>query len=88
MTDTLETASDCGLALRPRRSTQPSGRPRFSLSEANKVPFAQIIADWLAVTHVLNNLSRGLGQRDAYPFVLSEPSIEKLRFVHDLCAQR
>ena len=88
MTDTLETASDCGLTLRPRRSTQPAGRPRFSLREANKVPFEQIIADWLAVTHVLNNLSRGLGQRDAYPFVLSEPAIEKLRFVHRLCAQR
>jgi hypothetical protein len=88
MTDTLETASDCGLALRPRRSTQPASRPQFSLGEANKVPFEQIIADWLAVTHVLNNLSRGLGQRDAYPFVLSEPAIEKLRFVHRLCAQR
>jgi hypothetical protein len=29
----------------------------------------------------LNNLTRGLGLADAYPFVLSAPVIEKLRFV-------
>jgi hypothetical protein len=33
---------------------------------------------------MLNNLNRGLGQADAYPFVLSTPAIEKLRFVHKL----
>lgn len=88
MTDTLETASDCGLVLRPRRSTQPAGRPRFSMAQAGRVPFEQIIADWLAVSHVLNNLGRALGQGDAYPFVISEPVVEKLRFVHRVCAQR
>jgi hypothetical protein len=32
---------------------------------------------------VLNNHNRGLGLPDGYPFVLSPPAIEKLRFVHD-----
>jgi len=32
---------------------------------------------------VLNNLNRGLGLADGYPFVLSPPVIAKLRFVHD-----
>jgi hypothetical protein len=36
------------------------------------------------VTHVLNNLNRGLGLPDAYPFVLSTPVLDKLRFVHDI----
>jgi hypothetical protein len=31
---------------------------------------------------VLNNLNRGMGLADAYPFVLSAPAIEKLGFVH------
>jgi hypothetical protein len=30
---------------------------------------------------VLNNLTRGLGLADAYPFVLSGPVVDKLRFV-------
>jgi hypothetical protein len=28
-------------------------------------------------------LSRGLGLPDSYPFVLSVPAIDKLRFIHD-----
>ena len=31
-------------------------------------------------------LSRGLGQADAYPFMISGPVVEKLRFVHDTVA--
>jgi hypothetical protein len=37
---------------------------------------------------VLNNLSRGLGLPDSYPFVLSQPAIGKLRFIHDTIDQR
>jgi hypothetical protein len=43
---------------------------------------------WGAITYVLNNLNRGLGNGDAYPFVLSTPSIQKLRFVHETIASR
>jgi hypothetical protein len=39
------------------------------------------LANWFALTYVLNNLNRELGQADAYPFVLSPTAIEKLRFV-------
>ena len=34
-------------------------------------------------TYLLNNLNRGLGLPDGYPFVLSTPVIEKLRFVNE-----
>ncbi len=37
--------------------------------------------DGSTLTYVLNNLTRGLGLADAYPFVLSEPTVRKLRFV-------
>ena len=50
------------------------------------VGFDQLIADWFPVTYVLNNLNRGMGLPDAYPFVLSAPAIEKLRFIHDVIA--
>ena len=42
-----------------------------------------MIEAWLSLTYVLNNLSRGLGLPDSYPFVLSASAIRKLRFIHD-----
>ena len=84
MVDTLETATACGVALRPRRSDEPVLRPtpapfRGCRSES----FDAMIERWFPLTYVLNNLNRGLGLLDGYPFVLSSPAIEKLRFVHD-----
>jgi len=78
----LETASDCGLSLRPRRANDP---------QANRIPdpvesgssFNRLIANWYPLTFVLNNLNRSMGLPDAYPFVLSSPVVEKLRFVHE-----
>jgi hypothetical protein len=45
--------------------------------------FDRMIEDWLPLTYVLNNLNRGLGLPDSYPFVLSPPVIEKLRFINE-----
>jgi hypothetical protein len=42
-----------------------------------------MIERWLPLTYMLNNLNRGLGLADGYPFVLSATVVEKLRFVHD-----
>jgi hypothetical protein len=46
-------------------------------------PFDRLIESWFPLTYVLNNLNRALGLPDGYPFVLSAPAIEKMRFVHD-----
>ena len=46
--------------------------------------FDRLIDSWFPVTYVLNNLNRGLGLADAYPFVLSAPAIAKLKFVDDV----
>src|SRR5208337_1071611 len=39
--------------------------------------------DWFPLTYVLDNLNRGMGLPDGYPFVLSPPAVEKLKFVHE-----
>ncbi len=85
ITDTVETAASCGLALRPRRPDEPSlatdgreERPRV---------FEQLMSEWFPLTYVLNNLNRSLGLPDGYPFVLSTPAIDKLRFVHETVAE-
>lgn len=81
MSDTLDTAAACGLSLRPRRPDEPA----LDATGGHQT-FDDMIADWFPLTHVLNNLNRGLGLADGYPFVLSVPAIEKLRFVHDTIA--
>jgi hypothetical protein len=86
ITDTLETAAACGLSLRPRHDNEPALEQTALQSADRSGDFNQLIADWFPVAYVLNNLNRGMGLPDAYPFVLSGPAIEKLRFVHDVIA--
>jgi hypothetical protein len=85
-TDTLEIAAACGLSLRPARPDEPALKHPTVPSGDGAEPFDKVIADWFSLTYVLNNLSRSLGQPDAYPFVLSGPAVEKLRFVHQTIA--
>ncbi len=81
MTDALETAAACGLSLRPRRTDEPS--LRSDMRASFHMPFERMMDDWFPLTYVLNNLNRGMGLPDGYPFVLSAPVIDKLRFVHE-----
>src|SRR5262245_38669455 len=86
MTDVLETAAACGLSLRPGRADEPA----LKTGAQNRAPglFERLTSDWFSVTYVLNNLNRSLGLPDGYPFVLSPPVIEKLRFVHETIGER
>ena len=84
MTDAHETAIDCGLSLRPKRSDEPSLKPSTAAVVGKARSFDQIIEAWFPLTYVLNNLNRGMGLQDAYPFVLSDQMIRKIRFVHEV----
>jgi hypothetical protein len=84
MTDALETAVACGLALQPLRPDEPAVPP---LAQGGHLgAFAERLPHWFALTYVLNNLNRSLGVPDAYPFILAPPVLDKLRFVHDTIA--
>ncbi len=82
MVDALETAGATGLALRPKRSDEPRMQPPPDPLNPQYRAFDSMIESWLSLTYVLNNLSRGLGLPDSYPFILSAPAIRKLRFIH------
>lgn len=84
MTDTLETAVECGISLRPRRAGEPAMRSDAKVVARAPSAFEAMVSNWHPLTYVLNNLNRGLGLPDGYPFVISDPVIEKLRFVHDV----
>ena len=84
MFDTLETAAACGVSLRPKRRDEPSLVKAPDVGGSRTMPFARLIDGWFPLTYMLNNLNRGLGLKDAYPFVLADPIVEKLEFVHDV----
>ena len=83
MTDTLETAVECGRLVWPKRSDEPALKPNIAVVGKRPASFDQMIERWFPLTYVLNNLNRGMGLQDAYPFVLSTPALDKLRFVHE-----
>jgi hypothetical protein len=83
MIDTLETAADCGLSLRPAHGEEPKFRPVPTPQSGERAAFDRLIDGWFPLTYLMNNLNRGMGLVDAYPFVLAPPVIEKLRFVHE-----
>lgn len=81
MVDALETSYEVGLSASPPRPDEPRlSVPRRSPLERLR-NFDQLLREWTSLTYILNNLTRGLGLADAYPFVLSAQVIDKLRFV-------
>ena len=55
---------------------------------ASGIGFERVIEVWLPLAWSLNMLNRSMGQDDLYPFVLSPPVLEKLRYVHRLVQRR
>ncbi len=81
MTDTLDTAASYGLSLEPDAADMPSEVEAPSIESDS---FDELIAAWVPLTVALNSFNRSMGLADLYPFVLSEPAIERLRFVHQV----
>lgn len=84
MMDTLDTAISFGLT---RLAVEPAYAPftRASLYDPDDPEgqgFLDLVNAWVALTGVLNELSRSMGQPDFYPFVLPGAVVAKLQFVH------
>ncbi len=82
--DTLEVAADFGLVGR-RIKIDPTGDAEGHASLKAK-PFDEVMEAWAELTIALNCINRSMGLRDLYPFILSQPVIEKLRFISDVIA--
>ncbi len=84
--DTLQTAESFGIgtmgATAVRRLTRRTGahptRPDGSAS------FGEVVDHWLELSYALNQISRSMGDRDLYPFVLPPAAIRKMAFVDHL----
>jgi Putative zinc-binding metallo-peptidase len=48
--------------------------------------FLEMVNSWTALSTLANELARGMGHVDFYPFVLSLAMVRKLFFIHRICA--
>lgn len=71
--DTLDTAASFGLA---------PAAAAFDLLHLGPNRFDTLIGMWLPLAWSLNMINRSMGRADLYPFVLPNPVLEKMRFVH------
>lgn len=84
MVDALETAGSAGLTLKPRRCNEPALDKVENPLQSRRIPFDSVVEAWVPLTYLLNNLNRGLGLADAYPYVLTPAIFEKLQFIHEV----
>lgn len=82
MVDTLDTAYSFGISLSPRHGRDATLSVMQNLDPYGPIELDALIGRWLPLVYAGNRLSRSMGQADLYPFVLTPPVIEKLRFVH------
>lgn len=82
--DTLETARAFGMQVRPRVATDANLATAVEFDPYRAADIEALMEAWLPLTLAVNCLNRSMGQPDLYPFVLSRPAVEKLRFVHAL----
>jgi hypothetical protein len=81
--DMIETASGFGISLAPKHPTAKTMTADPQKAAGGKTDFNDILKNWFPLTYALNSLNRGMGLADLYPFVLSEPVVQKLHFIHE-----
>ena len=80
MTDTLETAYAFQIGF-----TDAAKNPDSIDSRAAKSADAStLLQNWMQLSIGINALNRSMGMPDPYPFVLVEPTREKLQWIHQL----
>ena len=84
MVDTLGTARSFGVSAgRAENPTEPfTADQLYQPGDPAGAAFVSFVNAWIALTGVLNELSRSMGQPDFYPFVLPAAAVKKLHFVH------
>lgn len=87
--DPLETGFSFGMTLQPLAS-EPGNNISAMLDIDPYITrnFKDIIDRWVPLTFAMNSLARSMGMKDSYPFVLNQPTEEKLNFIHEITRER
>jgi hypothetical protein len=84
--DTLETANAFGINIKPDTEEIVPGTAVSLKKDPFEIrDFGKIFNAWLPLTFAVNSLNRSMGYADFYPFVIPEPVVKKLQFIHELC---
>lgn len=82
--DTLETANQFGMSLKPRLKQLKGLKVAININPYKNADFDEILEQYLPLTFAVNSLNRGMGQPDLYPFVLVPAVRVKLGFIHSV----
>jgi hypothetical protein len=85
--DTLEMAGSFGMKVRPAAAASENLAANVDFDPCAVADFSQTTGAWFPFVFAMNNVSRAIGARDLYPFVLFPTVIKKLSFVHALVHQ-
>nr|WP_145552365.1 putative zinc-binding peptidase [Variovorax boronicumulans] len=81
MVDGLETAAAWGLQLQHAVPGVPALTAQALDLDAPQIA-STVVEQWLPVSQFINAMDRSLGAHDSYPFVVVEPVVAKLDFIH------
>jgi hypothetical protein len=82
--DTLEMVGASGMSVRPAVDEVGDHTATVNFDPYVASSIKQIVDAWLPFVFAMNNVSRAMGERDLYPFVLAPAVVKKLEFVHGL----
>lgn len=84
ITGTLATAAAAGVVLSSDRVQAVVGRDVIPIVDYSGVTFDRALDDWHWLSLMFNRVNRAMGQRDLYPFIITQPVVDKLTFMHRL----
>lgn len=89
MVDTIETAHDFNFMILGRAVSEPAtvSTNKQMMSGYVTPSFEELFDDWCRLTVALNSLNRSMGLDDAYPFVISDVALDKLRYIHNIISE-
>ncbi|MBW9117648.1 putative zinc-binding metallopeptidase [Rhizobium cauense] len=80
--DTLETARAFGITIEPRGHEEIAAQILFDPYRARSGQ--QLVDAWVPLSIAVNAIQRSMGQKDSYPFVMSNPVTMKLGYLNGL----
>jgi len=82
MVSAVDTAQSEGMEPRASGLIFGAAWPFKTYDLHREESFGALMERWVPLTIALNNMSRGMGHNDFYPFVIPAPAYDKLAFVH------
>lgn len=84
ITGTLATAAAAGVTRQSELVDDLLVADVVPVDDYSGLGIDRVLADWHWVSLMFNRVNRSMGQRDLYPFTLTQPVMDKLAFVHRL----